>query len=172
MGLFDKLFGRWKGRKEFEGYFRMLNGYTPVFSTYDGGVYEMELTRACIHTFATHCSKLKPNVTGSSGRRFQQILEHHPNDLMSCSQFLYKAATIYDAQNTVFILPLLDQLDRIVGYYPADPSMGGDRTGGRRAVSGATPSALESGWRLNWPVAGSSASTCTTVTFSERATLF
>lgn len=123
MGLFDKLFGRWKGRKEFEGYFRMLNGYTPVFSTYDGGVYEMELTRACIHTFATHCSKLKPNVTGSSGRRFQQILEHHPNDLMSCSQFLYKAATIYDAQNTVFILPLLDQLDRIVGYYPADPSM-------------------------------------------------
>lgn len=123
MGLFDKIFGHRHAQKEFEGYFRMLDGYTPVFSTYDGGVYEMELTRACIHTFATHCSKLKPNVSGSAGRRLQQILETRPNEFMNCSQFLYKAATIYDAQNTVFILPVLDQLDRIIGYYPVNPSM-------------------------------------------------
>lgn len=123
MGLFDKIFGHRRAPKEFEGYFRMLDGYTPVFSTYDGGVYEMELTRACIHTFASHCSKLKPNVSGAAGRRLQQILETQPNEFMTCSQFLYKAATIYDAQNTVFILPVLDQLDRIVGYYPANPSM-------------------------------------------------
>lgn len=123
MGLFDKFFGRWRGKKEFDGYFRMLDGYTPVFSSYDGGVYEMELTRACIHTFATHCSKLKPNVTGSAGRRLQPILEHCPNAFMNCSQFLYKTATIYDAKNTVFILPLLDQQDLLIGYYPADPSM-------------------------------------------------
>ena len=123
MGLFDNFFGRWKGKKQFDGYFRMLDGYTPMFSSYDGGVYEMELTRACIHTFATHCSKLKPNVTGSASRRLQPILEHCPNAFMTCAQFLYKAATIYDAKNTVFILPLLDQQDSIVGYYPADPSV-------------------------------------------------
>lgn len=123
MGLFDIFFGRWKGKKQFDGYFRMLDGYTPVFSSYDGGVYEMELTRACIHTFATHCSKLKPNVTGSASRRLQPILEHCPNAFMTCAQFLYKAATIYDAKNTVFILPLLDQQDSIIGYYPADPSV-------------------------------------------------
>ena len=64
MGAFDKLFGKWKEKKQVNGYFKMLDGYTPIFSSYDGGVYEMELTRSCIHTFANHCSKLRPTATG------------------------------------------------------------------------------------------------------------
>ena len=35
-------------------YFELLDGYTPVFTTYEGGVYEMELTRACVQAFALH----------------------------------------------------------------------------------------------------------------------
>ena len=101
----------------------MLDGYTPAFTTYDGGVYEMELTRACIHTFATHCSKLQPDVTGPDTRGIQAMLDGKPNIFMTGAQFLYKAATIYEAQNTCFIIPILDEWDRIVGYYPAVPSL-------------------------------------------------
>lgn len=121
MGAFNKLFGKIKVKKELGAFFQMLDGYTPVFTTYDGGVYEMELTRACIHTFANHCSKLQPHVEGPDNAGLQAILDGKPNPFMTSAQFLYKAATIYEAQNTCFILPVLDQWDRIIGYYPAAP---------------------------------------------------
>ena len=121
MGAFDKLFGKIKVKKQLGAFFQMLDGYTPVFTTYDGGVYEMELTRACIHTFATHCSKLQPHVEGADTAGLQAILDSKPNPFMVSAQFLYKTATIYESQNTCFILPVLDQWDRLIGYYPAAP---------------------------------------------------
>lgn len=121
MGAFDKLFGKIKVKQQMGAFFQMLDGYTPVFTTYDGGVYEMELTRACIHTFATHCSKLQPHVEGPDNAGLKAILETKPNPFMLSAQFLYKTATIYEAQNTCFILPVLDAADRLIGYYPAAP---------------------------------------------------
>jgi hypothetical protein len=121
MGVFEKLFQRPKVAKQVNGYFQMLDGYAPVFTTWDGGVYEMELTRSCIHTFANHCSKLRPNVEGTDGRRLQNALDSKPNPFMTGAQFVYKVATIYDTQNTCFIVPLLDKYDRIIGYYPVNP---------------------------------------------------
>ena len=123
MGAFDKLFGKFKVKKQLGAFFQMLDGYTPAFTTYDGGVYEMELTRACIHTFAAHCSKLMPKVTGPDTRGIQAILDSKPNLFMTSSQFLYKAATVYEAQNTCFIVPILDQWDRLIGYYPVAADM-------------------------------------------------
>lgn len=104
-------------------YFSMLDGYTPIFTTYDGGVYEMELTRACIHAFATHASKLQPNVEGADLRGLKRILDHKPNPFMTGSQFLYKVATIYETQNTCFIVPVLGKYEEIVGYYPINPQL-------------------------------------------------
>ena len=121
MGAFDFLFRRPKTDKQVNSYFKMLDGYTPIFTSYDGGVYEMELTRACIHTFANHCSKLQPNVEGADTRGIKTILEGRPNPFMTSAQFLYKAATIYEAKNTCFITPVLDEFDRLIGYYPANP---------------------------------------------------
>lgn len=123
MGVFDKIFKRPKIAKEVNGYFQMLDGYTPIFSSFDGGVYEMELTRSCIHTFANHCSKLLPTVSGADLRGIQAMLDHRPNPFMTSAQFVYKVATIYDAQNTCFIVPVLDQFDRTVGYYPVAPQL-------------------------------------------------
>jgi hypothetical protein len=99
----------------------MLDGYTPIFTTHDGGVYEMELTRACIHTFATHCSKLLPTVAGADKRGLQAMLNGKPNPFMTSAQFAYKVATIYETKNTCIIVPLLDEFDRLVGYYPVNP---------------------------------------------------
>ena len=123
MGAFDRLFGKFKAKQLLGNYFQMLDGYTPVFTTYDGGVYEMELTRACIHSFASHCSKLQPKVSGPDTKGIQAILDGKPNIFMTCSQFVYKAATIYETQNTCFIVPLVDNFDRLIGYYPVVPDM-------------------------------------------------
>lgn len=122
MGVFDLIFKRPKIEKQVNGYFKMLDGYTPIFTTYDGGVYEMEIVRACIHTFATHCSKLLPTVSGPDGRGLQALLDSRPNPLMTSAQFIYKVATIYETQNTCFIVPMLDKLDKLVGFYPVNPS--------------------------------------------------
>lgn len=122
MGLFDLLFKRPKARQEVNGYFKMLEGYTPIFTSYDGGVYEMELTRACIHTFANHCSKLMPNVEGADLRGVKAMLSGKPNPMMLSAQFVYKVATLYDAKNTCFITPVLDEFDRLIGFYPVNPT--------------------------------------------------
>ena len=122
MGAFDKLFRRPKVEKQVNGFFSLLDGYTPIFSTYDGGVYEMELTRSCIHTFANHCSKLQPKVSGPDKRGLQALLDGRPNPFMTSAQFVYKVATIYEAKNTCFIVPVLDAFDRLVGFYPVNPA--------------------------------------------------
>ena len=118
MGAFSKLFGKFKAQHLMGGFFAMLDGYTPIFTTYDGGVYEMELTRACIHTFANHCSKLQPKVTGPDPEGIQAMLDGRPNMFMTSAQFLYKAATIYDTKNTCFIVPVLGKFGQLIGYYP------------------------------------------------------
>ena len=123
MGAFDKLFGKVKVKKQLGNFFAMLDGYTPAFTTYDGGVYEMELTRACVHTFANHCSKLQPEITGPDPEGLRSMLNGKPNPFMTSAQFLYKVATIYEAQNTCFIVPIVDDFDQIAGYYPVAPDM-------------------------------------------------
>ena len=121
MGAFEKLFKRPKEKQQVNGYFQMLDGYTPIFTDYDGGVYEMELTRACIHTFANHCSKLLPTVSGPDSRGMKAMLDSKPNPFMTSAQFVYKVATLYEAKNTCFIVPILDNFERLIGFYPVNP---------------------------------------------------
>lgn len=116
----DELFGKFTA-SGIGQFFQMLDGYSPAFSTFDGGVYEMELTRACIHTFANHCSKLLPKVNGTDRRGLQAVLNSKPNIFHTSAQFVYKAATLYEAQNTCFITPVLDSFDRICGFYVPSP---------------------------------------------------
>jgi HK97 family phage portal protein len=101
-------------------YFKMIHAYSPTFRTFQGGVYEMELTRAAIHTFATHISKAVPIIKGSKYKNLEQILRTRPNDIMTTSQFLYKLATIYKAENNAFIIPIYEERNhgKVVGFYP------------------------------------------------------
>ena len=57
MKFLDYLF-HGKELRYIDSYFKMLNGYSPTFTSYNGGVYEMDLTRTAVNSFATHCSKL------------------------------------------------------------------------------------------------------------------
>lgn len=118
MSLFDRVFGKAAKQQAIEEYFKLLTAYQPAYTSFGGGLYEMERTRAAIHTFAMHASKLKPEVTGKNNQALARMLQFKPNPWMDTTKFLYKIATVLMVQNNCIIVPLLDQYDRVVGYYP------------------------------------------------------
>lgn len=99
-------------------YFKTLTAYTPCFTTFEGSLYEMELTRAAVHSFATHVSKLKPEVKGSGNKVLERILQFKPNANMDTKKYLYRLATSYMVDNTAFVAPLTDMYGEINGFYP------------------------------------------------------
>ena len=119
-GLLDYVFKK-KNEQIIGEYFKMLDGYSPVFTSYSGGVYEMDLTRTAINSFATHCSKLKPEVTGTAKKRLEKILQFKPNSFMDTSKFIARVATILECEHTAFIIPIEDAAGELAGYYPLLP---------------------------------------------------
>ena len=122
MSLFDSLFKKApKPRGSYEGTFKLLNGYTPQFTTYQGGVYESELIRAAINARAIHISKLKVEILGSAKPSLRTKLQHAPNKYQTWSQFLYRLSTILDVNNTAFITPVFDEYGVVSGIYAPLP---------------------------------------------------
>jgi len=105
------------------------NGYAtftesvPMFSAWDGSLYDHPLTRAAIERFAVACSKLKPEFVGSETCKpnVRKLFESWPNDLMTWPTLLARAATIYEMDTTVFIVPGLDRDLRTVALFPVKP---------------------------------------------------
>lgn len=119
MGLLDSIRKKEKIEDKVNSFFQTLTAYSPTFTTFEGSIYEMELTRAAIHSFATHCSKLKPEVKGSGNQSFARMLQYKPNALMDTKKYLYRLATSYAVDNTAIIAPLFDSsYEKIVGFYP------------------------------------------------------
>ena len=121
MGIFNRKEIRRKEQMEqsIRDYFKVLNAYNPCFTTFEGSVYEMEQTRAAIHAFANHASKLIATVKGSqSTEQFKTMLKYKPNALMDTSKYLYRIATALSVSNTAFIVPLYDKFGQINGFYP------------------------------------------------------
>lgn len=107
-----------KELKAMGSYFKMLNGYSPVFTSYSGGVYEMDLTRTAINSFATHCSKLKPEIEGSALKRLEKTLQYKPNYFMDTTKFIKRLATYVAVEHTAFIVPIEDKYGVLCGWYP------------------------------------------------------
>ena len=123
MGLFDWLFGnKPKERGKYEGSFRMLNGYVPMFTSWQGEIYESELVRASINALATHISKLDVKTYGAARPALQRKLKQGPNEFQTWTQFLARAATIYYNTNTLFITPVWDEYGEISGIYTPLPT--------------------------------------------------
>lgn len=117
MKFLDYLF-HGKQMRVIDGYFKMLNGYSPTFTSFNGGVYEMDLTRVAINNFATHCSKLKPEVEGSACKHLERVLQFKPNYFMDTTKFIKRLATILAVEHTAFIVPIEDKYGSLCGYYP------------------------------------------------------
>lgn len=122
MGFFEKIFGKApKAPDRVNGYFKMLDGYTPVFHSWQGSIYESELVRASINAVATHVSKLKIEIHGSAKRALQTKLRKGPNEWQTWGQWLYRTATILMVHNTAFIVPVFDRFGEPSGVYTVLP---------------------------------------------------
>lgn len=122
MGFFEKIFGKApKAPDRVNGYFKMLDGYTPVFHSWQGSIYESELVRASINAVATHVSKLKVEIHGSAKRALQTKLRKGPNEWQTWGQWLYRTATILMVHNTAFIVPVFDRFGEPSGVYTVLP---------------------------------------------------
>lgn len=116
MGFFDLFFkNRPNPKGKFNGTFKMLNGYEPKFTTWSGGIYELELIRSAINARAVHTSKLKFEIDGTAKSALQSKLKKAPNQFQTWSQFLYRLSTILDIHNTAFICPVYDKYGEISG---------------------------------------------------------
>ena len=95
----------------------------PTFASWDGSLYDHPLTRAAIERFAVACSKLKPEFVGSETCKpnVRKLIETWPNDLMTWPTFLARAATIYEMDTTLFVVPGLDRDLRTVALFPVKP---------------------------------------------------
>lgn len=122
MGLFEKIFGQKRVSIPAGQYFKMLNGYSPVFTSWNGKLYESALVRSAIHARATHSSKLHIDFQGKVNTKIVSRLRRAPNDWQTWSQWLYRTSTILDMQNTAFIVPVLDQYGSTSGVYTVLPS--------------------------------------------------
>lgn len=110
-------------QKQLNNFFALYNGYSPTFTSFSGGLYEAETTRAAVHCIATHVSKLKPEVVGKGNEVLARRLQQAPNPIMTTSQYLYKIATILMVDNTAFIVPLYtEDMKQVIGFYPVAPS--------------------------------------------------
>ena len=121
MSLFEKLFGRDKDLEpsyQEQKVFRLLSGYSPVFHSWGGELYESELIRAAIDARARHISKLDVTINGTAKPALQSKLRLGPNEWQTWSQMLYRLSTLLDMQNTAIIVPVLDQYGDTTGIYP------------------------------------------------------
>jgi hypothetical protein len=123
MSLFDLFLGKRPAPVgHYEGKFKMISGYEPRFTNFEGSIYESELIRASINARATHISKLKVDVLGSARPSLRVKLQKGPNSFQTWSQFLYRLSTILDVHNTAFIVPVYDEYGEPSGIFCPLPS--------------------------------------------------
>ena len=123
MGLIDRLFGKPKAAGAVgDSRFETLTAYSPVFTSWGGKIYESELVRAAVDARARHVAKLKYTMEGPARQKLWTATKTEPNPWYTWPQFLERCSNIYDVENNLFIVPVLDRYGEMTGYFPVLPS--------------------------------------------------
>ena len=124
MGMFEKIFGRREQPAALRNaqVFRMLEGYTPAWTTWQGSIYESELIRASLDAWGRHAAKLKINVKGKAQEALTSRLAVKPNAFQEWSKFLYQTATVLGARNNVFLVKTRDEYGNATGIINIVPA--------------------------------------------------
>ena len=64
-----------------------------------------------------HCSKLKPEITGTAHKNLERVLQHKPNYFMDTAKFIKRLATYVAVEHTAFIIPIEDEYGALCGWY-------------------------------------------------------
>ena len=123
MGMLEKIFGRREQPVALQNAktIRLLEGYTPAFTTWRGSIYESELIRAALDAWGRHAAKLKPNLKGSAEKELQNRLKVKPNGFQEWSKFLYQTAAILGVRNNSFLVKTRDDYGNPTGIINVIP---------------------------------------------------
>ena len=121
MGLIDAIFGRKKAEPA-GSTFQTLTAYQPVFRSWGGQIYESEMVRAAVDAIARHAAKLQYSMTGTARQKLYTATKAAPNPWMTWAQYMERCSNIYEVQNNLFIVPLLDAYGEVAGFFPVVPS--------------------------------------------------
>ena len=122
MGVFEKIFGK-RREPQLPGSqaFRLLEGYSHAFTTWQGSIFESDLIRAALDAHGRHAAKLSPHIDGSAKPNLRSRLAIMPNEFQTWPQFLYRLAVILYARNTAFIVPVLGEYGETNGIFAIVP---------------------------------------------------
>ncbi len=111
-GIFKKIFSSFTDNvgKAFTR-FRLMNSYSPIFSTFGNNAYKSSVTRSAINAIAQNAAKIKPKIIGRdkdgniiSIKKYEYILQKRPNQFMSAYDFNLKLITQLMNKNNAFAL--------------------------------------------------------------------
>lgn len=122
MGLFEKIFPKKYRDPIGVGRWETLTAYSAVFHTWKGEIYEFDQVRSAIDTLARCTGKLQVEMPGTAKGKMRTKLRIRPNEYQTWYQFWYRTRTIFEMQNNAIIVPILDDMDQIVGLFPVLPS--------------------------------------------------
>lgn len=105
---------------------QMLNGFSGIFTSYNGRIYDSIDVRACIDTIARNGAKLNPKHVRDSkdefiihdGDNLMRIISEQPNELMNAYDFYYKVISQLYLNNNAFIYIQRDEQGKVTGLYP------------------------------------------------------
>ena len=121
MGLIEKVFGKRKPQGQPLTTMETFTAYAPVFTTWGGQLYESALVREAIYAKARHIMKLKFDMRGSAKRSLYNAVKVRPNPWSTWPDFLERSNNIYETQNNLIIVPVIDEYDQISGFWPVMP---------------------------------------------------
>ena len=122
MGLIDRIFGRAPKSGGVDTRFETITAYQPRFSSWGGQIYESELVRAAVDATARHVAKLQYRMEGPARPALWTATKSAPNPWYTWPQFLERCSNIYEIQNNLFIVPVLDKRGEVAGFFPVLPS--------------------------------------------------
>lgn len=102
--------------------FRMLEGYSYAFTTWQGSIFESDMIRAALDAHGRHAAKLQIHLDGSAKPNLRSRLQIMPNEFQTWPQFLYRLAVVLYARNTAFIAPVLGEYGETNGVIGITPS--------------------------------------------------
>lgn len=119
------IFGKERPQESNKTMLKMLNGFSPTFSSFSGEAYDSDVVRSAVDAIARNAGKLKPRhirrIEGSiqhPNSSLERLLQLRPNPYMDAYTFYYKVVTQLYMQNNAFIYIAWDPSGSVKGFYP------------------------------------------------------
>lgn len=126
-GLLEKIFGSLPWQRKTYSQLRVLSGYTPIFSPWEGQPYQANVVRAAVDAVARNAAKLRArhirriqNEIIPVSSEIERLLTLRPNPHMSAYDFFYRLITTLLLDNNAFAYPVWDG-GRLVAIWPVNP---------------------------------------------------